>query len=211
MKNYTKQLTIATAVAALAVSASVSQGAVTIAQSLTGQNLIQTAPLPGGAIDGTVSSWVLSGYNPAGLTFVFQVMNALSAPDAISIATFTTFPSAVIVSTGTAANSSFFGGPAFGVAGTQNFVYTGDTPGGAATFTTPTSQFLGQGAASYLLYIQTDVTTVGAGTGLEQDNFQALGNTLAPIPEPTTIAAGALMLLPLGIGAMRSLRKDRTV
>jgi hypothetical protein len=70
---------------------------------------------------------------------------------------------------------------------------------------------LGQGAASYLLYIQTDVTTVGAGTGLEQDNFQALGNTLAPIPEPTTIAAGALMLLPLGIGAMRSLRKDRTV
>jgi choice-of-anchor C domain-containing protein len=30
------------------------------------------------------------------------------------------------------------------------------------------------------------------------------------IPEPTTIVAGALMLLPFGIGAFRSLRKERT-
>lgn len=30
-----------------------------------------------------------------------------------------------------------------------------------------------------------------------------------PVPEPTTIAAGALLLLPFGIGALRSLRKDR--
>ena len=33
---------------------------------------------------------------------------------------------------------------------------------------------------------------------------------LAPVPEPTTFVAGALMLLPLGIGAVRSLRKERT-
>jgi len=32
---------------------------------------------------------------------------------------------------------------------------------------------------------------------------------LAPVPEPTTVVAGALMLLPLGIGAVRSLRKER--
>jgi len=210
MKKYTKQLTIATAVAALAVSASVSQGAVTIADSLVNQNLVQSTA-PTGAIDGTVSTWVLSGFNPAGLTFVFQIMNAATAPDAISTATFTTFPASVIIGTGTAASSAFFGGPAFGVAGTQNFAYSGVTPGGAATFTTPSLQFLNQGATSYLLYIQTDVTSVAGGTGLEQDNFQAVGATLAPIPEPTTIAAGALMLLPLGIGAMRSLRKDRTV
>jgi hypothetical protein len=31
----------------------------------------------------------------------------------------------------------------------------------------------------------------------------------APVPEPTTIAAGALMLLPFGIGAIRSIRKAR--
>jgi len=35
-------------------------------------------------------------------------------------------------------------------------------------------------------------------------------NILSPVPEPATIAAGALMLLPLGIGAVRSLRKERT-
>lgn len=30
------------------------------------------------------------------------------------------------------------------------------------------------------------------------------------VPEPTTVVAGALMLLPFGIGAVRSLRKDRS-
>ena len=31
----------------------------------------------------------------------------------------------------------------------------------------------------------------------------------APIPEPTTMFAGAMLLLPLGLGAVRSLRKSR--
>ena len=34
--------------------------------------------------------------------------------------------------------------------------------------------------------------------------------TPAPVPEPTTVISGALLLLPLGIGAIRSLRKERT-
>jgi hypothetical protein len=32
---------------------------------------------------------------------------------------------------------------------------------------------------------------------------------LAPVPEPSTVVAGILMLLPFGIGAVRSLRKER--
>jgi hypothetical protein len=32
----------------------------------------------------------------------------------------------------------------------------------------------------------------------------------APVPEASTVMAGALMLLPLGIGAVRALRKERT-
>jgi hypothetical protein len=32
----------------------------------------------------------------------------------------------------------------------------------------------------------------------------------APVPEASTIMAGALMLLPLGIGAVRAIRKERT-
>jgi len=35
--------------------------------------------------------------------------------------------------------------------------------------------------------------------------------TPAPVPEASTVVAGALMLLPLGIGAIRAVRKDRTV
>jgi hypothetical protein len=31
----------------------------------------------------------------------------------------------------------------------------------------------------------------------------------APVPEPTTMFAGAMLLLPLGLGAVRSLRKNR--
>jgi hypothetical protein len=31
----------------------------------------------------------------------------------------------------------------------------------------------------------------------------------APVPEPATVVAGALLLLPLGVGAVRSLRKER--
>jgi hypothetical protein len=33
----------------------------------------------------------------------------------------------------------------------------------------------------------------------------------APVPEASTVMAGALMLLPFGIGAIRSLRKERAV
>jgi len=34
-------------------------------------------------------------------------------------------------------------------------------------------------------------------------------NQTAPVPEPTTVFAGAMLLLPLGLGAVRSLRKSR--
>jgi len=36
------------------------------------------------------------------------------------------------------------------------------------------------------------------------------GTLSSAVPEPTTIVAGALMLLPLGIGALRSLRKEQS-
>lgn len=34
-------------------------------------------------------------------------------------------------------------------------------------------------------------------------------NGTAPVPEPTTVMAGALMLLPLGIGGYRALRRKQ--
>jgi len=41
------------------------------------------------------------------------------------------------------------------------------------------------------------------------DNTTANPPILAPVPEPSTVVAGILMLLPFGIGAVRSLRKER--
>lgn len=35
------------------------------------------------------------------------------------------------------------------------------------------------------------------------------GSVLTPVPEASTVMAGALMLLPLGIGAIRAVRKER--
>jgi hypothetical protein len=46
----------------------------------------------------------------------------------------------------------------------------------------------------------------GAGSGQSQEFFM-LGT---PIPEPTTMIAGALLLLPFGASTLRSLRKNRT-
>lgn len=39
------------------------------------------------------------------------------------------------------------------------------------------------------------------------DNVGSLTVSLSPVPEPTTIIAGALALLPFGVTALRSLRK----
>jgi len=59
-----------------------------------------------------------------------------------------------------------------------------------------------------------------AGSGSLNDGTQgpwgdnATGTSIpvpAPVPEASTVMAGALMLLPFGIGAIRSLRKERAV
>ncbi len=46
-------------------------------------------------------------------------------------------------------------------------------------------------------------------TGANNTGYAIL--TPAPVPEASTMVAGALMLLPFGIGAIRSLRKERAV
>jgi hypothetical protein len=46
--------------------------------------------------------------------------------------------------------------------------------------------------------------------GLPFNTLPGTATISAAVPEPTTVIAGALMLLPFGIGVIRSLRKDRT-
>ncbi len=62
------------------------------------------------------------------------------------------------------------------------------------------------------ILIDTGVKNYGGDNVGLQDNYPDGGAPiLAPVPEPSTVVAGALMLLPFGIGAIRSLRKERAV
>ena len=66
----------------------------------------------------------------------------------------------------------------------------------------------------------TSLLAPGTGSGTLNDNTSGpwsdngTGSPIpvpVPVPEASTVMAGALMLLPFGIGAIRSLRKERTV
>jgi hypothetical protein len=70
-------------------------------------------------------------------------------------------------------------------------------------------------AAQFVGFTSLYAPTAGSGslndhlTGPWGDN--GIGTPIpVPVPEASTIAAGALMLLPFGIGAVRSLRRERT-
>jgi hypothetical protein len=119
------------------------------------------------------------------------------------------------------------GGPGFGPSGGSFFLTTALGSGTSGSIST--SAYVGSSAfdTSTLLGGSADVigqTTInGSGpfSGASgyyltiQDvingNVSSADTTLSVVPEPTTVVAAALMLLPLGIGAARCLRKDRIV
>ena len=90
-----------------------------------------------------------------------------------------------------------------------------DTPafasltGGVLTidFTPPGVQ---TGKTSDLVYVFTTSPYYAGNSATVDDGVSVNTTDLAPVPESNTIAAGALMLLPLGIGAIRAIRKERT-
>lgn len=60
------------------------------------------------------------------------------------------------------------------------------------------------------VYADTAATFTIGFSGSDSYSFTIAGAPLtAPVPEPTTIAAGALMLLPMGMSALRALRKEQ--
>jgi hypothetical protein len=66
------------------------------------------------------------------------------------------------------------------------------------------------GPASVTFIVDTTATQFGNSlSGVSDSAPPGSVGIFAPVPEPTTVAAGALMLLPFGLGALRSLRKDR--
>jgi hypothetical protein len=186
----------------------------TYVTSLLNQSLVQFNPptLPPGSVsDGVENSWVLSGvssaqggFGGADLSFVYQVQN-LSAANMLNL----TFGGYLLGSVDVEEIAS---------ATINGITYTGTVASDTASLTGGTLTYqdfnggvgIPQNAYSYLLVVNTTSTTYALAQGQSQDGVSGAAPILAPVPEPTTVLAGALMLLPLGIGAVRSLRKDRT-
>lgn len=218
MKNY--KTIIGAAAAGLALTAVSSQAQLnltggTVAGSLVGQTLAGVSPGGNvGLFNGTVSSWVISGAaaDPTGLIFIYQVSN--SGPDPIDNAEFTGFPGSDVL-TGVGQTGSYATVSGLALTGSAAPSASGNFAtyavfGGTVTFTDGGSGLLNGGANSDFLAVLTTDQFFADSYGQIQDNFSASGPTLAPVPEANTVVAGALMLLPLGIGAVRALRKERT-
>ncbi len=147
---------------------------------------------------GSLSSTVLTGdgaFGYTGYTFVYQVSETGSTTvNTISLDGYAAMASvyvAIVPSSG---------------AGVPDFA---QLSGGVLTIdlypNTPT------GGSSDQIYVYTSANTFGVNGATADDGVSANTTDLAPaaVPEASTVMAGALMILPLGFGAFRALRKER--
>jgi hypothetical protein len=164
------------------------EGAVQIAQLVS-----PYVSFPVAQDTGTFTTTVYSGdsSNPlGGLTFVYTETLTQGDINGITVDGFGGAQVGVANLTGTAADA---GNVVYGPTGNINFAWALDaTVGDVLSFVVDTS-------APYY----------GGNFANVQDNFPAAAADLAPVPEPSTVVAGILMLLPFGISAVRSLRKER--
>jgi hypothetical protein len=232
MKSYKTIISAAAAGLALAAVSGNAQvlnlqsdGTIPAGGTLVNQELVGVSPSGNvGANNGTISTWVVNDpdVDASGLIFIYQVKNeGVDGIDQVEVTGFTA--SEILTGTGdynslSGTGALTFGStPTVGTGGnttafaTLNFVAPNALNFDTATIPgTFTSEDLGVGGISDYLVVFTDVTSFQESYGQTQDSFTGQGNILAPVPEANTIAAGALMLLPLGIGAVRALRKERT-
>jgi len=150
-----------------------------------------TATYPGGSDTDTLTTTVYSGdtANPlGGLTFVYTVDCTVGDVTGLTVDGFY----------GTVMVSNYAG--TSGAAQQVNYGLNGNINFGWGLQTAP---------STLIVVVDTALSVSAINAANIQDGVAINLQDLAPVPEPTTIAAGALMLLPLGIGAVRSLRKDR--
>lgn len=156
--------------------------------SLTGQTLFNSAT---GANDGIISTWVISdsSIDSLGYIFIYQLKNEGS--DDVTGINFNNYSPSQYV--GSQAYSNVYNGslsdfvsPSEDVS--PNFSYDTITGGGAATF----NGDLPMGSTSWLIAIDTDITSLNTGYALTQDDFQSHGEiytpnfALYPVPEPSS-------------------------
>jgi len=207
MKNLKK--IIAMVAVGLICSAITSEASISVGLSANGLTSLTaivgaTAIAPftsSSGLDGSLTSTVYSGGNGStqgGYTFVYALSQLLAASDAVdglSLGGFagTTFTVAYI---------------ATGTVSAAGSIYSVNPTSGAITITL--GNYLKPGNTLDDIVVYDSASSYAGNSAGVLDNVGVATADLAPIPEPTTVMAGALMLLPFGIGAIRSLRKDRT-
>jgi len=223
MKNYKK--IIAIVAVGVACAAATSQAAVTPLSPVLGGTTGGTPPLDtiygaavapemqstfthtdgGGTVTGTLDSWVYAGGNTApagyqGYEFVYQLIAAAGSDslEHLVLNGFGGVPIAVAISAG---GGTITPGNASRLPNSDQITWD---------YTFPNQ--IPAGDESYLMIVYTSLSSFGSSVATVQDGTAANDIRIyAPVPEPTTVMAGALMLLPLGVGAVRALRRDRTV
>lgn len=163
-----------------------------------------------GVNDGSISTWVVrdSSLDSQGLIFIYQVVN--NGPDAIDEVTLTGY--GLVTANILSGNAySCVSGLSLGPTPSSNgntFAYEGQTGSDTVAFE---DADLASGGTSEYLAVFTDINGYYDSYGQDQDDFSAAGCILAPVPEANTVIAGALMLLPLGVGIVRAIRRDRSI
>ena len=148
-----------------------------------------------GVLDSWISSAMANPYGAGDLTFIYKVTETGNADiAALALNGFSSLTQVTV-------NNLFLTGGAAALqasltaAGTLNFTFSGIT---------------GNGKFSDELIVYTSSTVWGQNTANVIDNVTAGAHDLAPVapvPEPTTVVAGALLLLPFGASTLRILRK----
>jgi hypothetical protein len=202
--------TISAAIVGISLAAATTQATIIVPNSVGVVPSAELAPPGGGTLLGSLSatfangaqigtlmSWVYSGYSGntlGGLTFVYQVTEGNG--DHIATLGLNGFLAAAPI-----ADVGFVVGT--GVAPTL------------ADWTLNTFNFhfapnVMSGQSSDLLIVNTANPQWGQSTANVIDGDIASTFDLAPVPEPTTMIAGALLLLPFGASTLRILRRNRT-
>jgi hypothetical protein len=211
MKRYL--LTIGTAALAIFVAQQAAQASLTTLTPGSGGSIGTTSdstalgtatlvsPFSNGPQQGSLSTWVLSGdaanpYGSSDLVFVYQVTETATPPDDIATLALNGFGGLASIAVGYAGSGVAPYGANLEPNGVVNFSFGG----------IPSS-----GVISDYLYVYTSATASTPSVANVIDSTTASPSSLSPaaVPEPATVVAGVLMLLPLGIGAVRSLRRER--
>ena len=198
----TSQATMATLTPGTGVPAASVAGTSVAGTGSGGGTLFDSMSAQNFSYNGNTGSIATSVYtsdanNPlGGLTFVYTLI--VTGGDISSVA-LNGFGPASMVAVGYGLSSS-------GIISAESF-----TTSGVVNFSFQNAITPAIGGAQYLVVGTSLNKDAANGAGfLDGGTFPTLTPILAPVPEPSTVVAGALMLLPFGIGAIRSLRKDRT-